>query len=343
MSSYEFPIRGLDAFKDHRPILNTREIEELKNTRNSTKIVSEGYYRNKVFEVLENQAIGRLHNKLARTLFRGMGIKIYEEGYKGGLKADNYRLLKQFYYEISKTPPEFTMEALQDHFEREKIIKYLRLKNSIVYYPIPLMIFAFEDVMGSKVRYIFSRDLVGGEPAPEIGLPGGRDIDYVVVLDREPSVEDIFFAKWVESYLDNLVGSAIISFMLKEALLAGDKVDEFFHKPYNEIINHNIIEIHLMSYEDSLNYVYVSEEPREDYEVLINYMNEKLYGRAKAIDVKLYDITKYKMRVDAVKENVLESMGVPLDESRSYEEFEKRVTAAILEKKIKFGLIKIEE
>jgi len=343
LNSYDFPIRGLDAYKNNRPILNNHEIESLKSGKNSTKIISNGFYRNKVFEVLENQAVGRLHNKLAKTIFQGAGGKLYDEGFKGTLGGKEYILIKQFYYEISKTPPEFTPEALKDHFEREKISKYLRLKNNIVYYPIPIMIYAFEDVMGSKVKFIFSRDLIGGEPAPEMGLPGGRDVDYIVVLEREPSIEDIFFSKWVEAYLDNLVGSAIINFMLKEALLAGQKVEDFFYKPYNEIINHNIIEIHLMSFDDALNYVDISNKPKDGYELLINYMGDTLYGKAKAPDIKLYDITKYKMRIDAAKEAVLESMGIPIDESKTYEEFERRVNAAVLEKKIKFNIIKIEE
>ena len=343
--SYNFLIRGLDGYKKNRPLYSPREIEDICKNRNTVEIAERAYVRNRVLEILENQAVGRFHTKLAKIILGRTRNRytVYEEGeLKIEDSGETFERVREFFYEISTTPPEFNTIALSDPLERRKIEKYLAVKNRMIYYPIPLLIYTFEHVAGKKVRFVFARDLVGGEPAHKAGLPGGRDIDYFVVVDGDIDEELVEFSKKVEAYLDNLFGSAIINYMFKETALSNLQMESVFKKPYNEIINHNIIEVHLISFRDVENYVQISNVPKDGFMEIDSCLKNRLFGKPLSPDIKLFEITKYRLRINTAIEKVLEDLGIPIDESKTLEEFNNRLETVIMEKKIKFKLIETE-
>ncbi len=342
--NYNFIISGLNSYMEHRPLYSPSEIKMIANFCKTVSVTRKAYIRNKVLEILENQSVGRFHTKLAGIILGATRERITiigEEKIEVRDLGETFDRVREFFHEISETPPEFTQEALNDPIERKKILKYLSVKNRLVYYPIPLILYLFEHVLEEKVKLIFTRDLVGGEPAPEIGLPGGRDIDYFVVIEGDVTEEIKEYAKLVEAYLDNLFGSALINFMFKEAAIKGAPIEDHFKKPYNEIINHNIIEIHVINSTEANNYLYLSKSPSEGYELVDEVDGKEIYAKAKAPDARLYNMKKYRLRVIAAVEKALEELGIPPDESKTPEEFENRVRAMIATKMIKFGLIQV--
>ena len=129
--------------------------------------------------------------------------------------------------------------------------------------------------------------------------------------------------------------------MFKEAAIKGAPIEDHFKKPYNEIINHNIIEIHVINSTEANNYLYLSKSPSEGYELVDEVDGKEIYAKAKAPDARLYNMKKYRLRVIAAVEKALEELGIPPDESKTPEEFESRVRAMIATKMIKFGLIQV--
>ena len=343
---FRFPVKGLNKFASNRPVFSESDIKKLCEYVDTVIIAKNAYIRNRVLEILEEQAVGRFHAKLASIILGKSGERLTV--YKGDrleiIKIGQaFERVREFFYDICRTPPEFNMEALQDPIERKRIEKYLSVKNRMVYYPIPILIYLFENVARRNVKLIFTRDLVGGEPAHQIGLPGGRDIDYFVTVRGDVDKDLKKFAKKVEYYLDNFFGSAIINYMFKEASVSAKTVDRNFNKPYNEIIKHNIIEVHVINEKEIENHLHISDEQHEGYIEVDEVDGVKIYAKPKASDIKLFNMTKYRLRVRTAIEKALEELGIPLDESKTIEEFEARMEALILEKKIKLGLIKIEE
>ncbi|MGQ4891518.1 MAG: hypothetical protein ACP6IP_03415 [Candidatus Njordarchaeia archaeon] len=342
---YNFAIKGLDGYKKNRPLYAPREIEDICNNRNTVEIAEKAYIRNRVLEILENQAVGRFHTKLAKIILGSTRNRytIYEEGMLHIRDSgETFERVREFFYEISQTPPEFSAEALNDPLERRKIEKYLAVKNRMVYYPIPLLLYIFEHIADKKVKFVFARDLVGGEPAHEAGLPGGRDIDYFVVVEGNINEKLKEFARKVEAYLDNLFGSAIINYMFKETALSNLQIEEVFKRPYNEIIDHNIIEVHLISFEEVKNYVQISYKREEGFIEIEKGKSRGLFGKPLSPDVKLFEMTKYRLRINSAIEKVLEDLGIPIDQSKTFTEFRSRLQTAIFEKKVKFKLIKTD-
>ena len=343
--NYTFLISGLNAYREHRPIYTPIEINFLKNYENTVTITKNAYIRNKVLEILENQAIGRFHTKLAGIILgrtRELRTIIGEEKIEVKDLGEDIRRVKEFFHDISQTPPEFSIDALNDPLERTKILKYIQVKNRMVYYPIPLLLYLFQGVLGKELSLIFTRDIVGGESATEIGLPGGRDIDYFVVVKGKVDDYTREFSKYVEAYLDNLFGSALINYMFKEAAIKSTVLEMDFSRPYNEIINHNIIEVHVISDGEVENYLYLAESGGEGYILVDEVEGKKVFARPKASDVRLFNMKKYRIRVLAAIEKALEELGIPPDESKNAEEFEWRIRAMITEKSIKFGLIDVD-
>lgn len=84
-----------------------------------------------------------------------------------------------------------------------------------------------------EVEEIYAHDLIGGEPAWNYGF-SGRDIDYFVVTSLNMKVDPVD----LEDFLDNYVGRVIARYYTEKGKP---------YEPYNKIINHNLIEIHIIS------------------------------------------------------------------------------------------------
>ena len=137
--------------------------------------------------------------------------------------------------ELCDTPPEFDEETLSDPVKYKSYRAFLSLKETYKN-PVGLAIlYLFEYRHDYKVLEMYAHDLVAGQPAWEQGI-SGRDIDYVIVMEKLPPrklVEDI------ENYLDDLVGEAITNYFFKKK---GCTTLE----PFNRVIKHNLIELHVI-------------------------------------------------------------------------------------------------
>ena len=135
--------------------------------------------------------------------------------------------------ELCDTPPEFNEEALRDPMKYKSYRAFISLKETYKN-PVSLAIlYLLEQQYSYKVLEMYAHDLVAGQPAWEQGI-SGRDIDYIIVLEKLPPRELI---DAIENYLDNLVGSAITNYFFKKK---GCTTLE----PYNKVIKHNLVELH---------------------------------------------------------------------------------------------------
>lgn len=150
---------------------------------------------------------------------------------------------KVSFEELTSMPPEFAPKDLEDPIRRSWYQKFQMLKETYKK-PVALAIlYFFERVLGVSVEEIYFQDLVAGDLAWNQGI-SGRDIDYIVVVNVLPPPEKV---KQVEEFLDNLVGEAITNFFWKKGLTNTSE-------PFNKIINHNLVEIHVIRPEEKPKY-----------------------------------------------------------------------------------------
>ncbi len=157
---------------------------------------------------------------------------------------------KYVFYSLLDTPPEFNEET-----DFERVWLYIQLKETAEPLLVPAIVYYFT-VLGYPPLAVYSMDLVHGVPAYTEGLLGGRDIDYFVVLEKSPEPGIKESEEKLEKYLDYLLGTAITAALVKSKYSPRDKTRFWKYrkpcfeeleraKPFNEIINHNLVEVHI--------------------------------------------------------------------------------------------------
>jgi hypothetical protein len=140
------------------------------------------------------------------------------------------------YRDLCETPPEFNEKFLNDPLNYRKYQHFLQLK-SIYTKPIAAVIlYMLEKKLGVKVLEMYCHDLIGGSPSELQGY-AGRDIDFIIVVDKELDLESV---KRVERYLDDLLGLAISDYYYR-------KGESFKLEPFNKVIKHNLVELHVVT------------------------------------------------------------------------------------------------
>jgi len=143
--------------------------------------------------------------------------------------------LKIPFEDLCDTPPEFSESYISDPLNYRKYRAFLQLKCTYKEPVALILLYILEKKLGLKVLEIYYHDLIGGTPALFNGV-AGRDIDYVVVVDKKVDFDTV---KRVEKYLDELVSLAISDYYHKKG--ESSKIT-----PFNMLIKHNLIEVHMV-------------------------------------------------------------------------------------------------
>ena len=163
---------------------------------------------------------------------------IYQE-IKRRLSATNIK-----FEDLVNAPPEFRAEALEDPIAFKSYQYFTLLKNSYKQPVALLALYIIERKIGVKVKEIYYHDLIAGSPAWMEGY-SGRDLDLVIIVNRKPDLEIV---KKIERYIDEVVGLAIWLYFKEKG-----EVEDY--KPFNEVIGHNLVELHLITNEEKGKFV----------------------------------------------------------------------------------------
>lgn len=138
--------------------------------------------------------------------------------------------------DLRESPPEFRCEDFQDPIKADRIRKFLILKERYKRPASLILFYLLKKHLKLNAIEIYIHDLVAGAPAWEQGIPGGRDINFIVVVDSKLDERAKSKIREIERYLNYLVGHAISNYFWKKGLCPKNI-------PFNEMINHNLIEI----------------------------------------------------------------------------------------------------
>ncbi len=192
-------------------------------------------------------------NKFARDILRDLSDFFYTKKEKiemvyNEITGEFMEILKRvekpkeeilrFSKYLINSPPEFSKDT------DPKIVQtYLSIKGRIEE-ALVKVVFKFFEKYG--VEKVIVADLIGGSPAWDTGVITGRDIDIFVYTKGKV---DNSIKQNIETILDYVVGQTI-SELLKEFLQKIEDKDvkrcvEKCQRPFNEIIKHNLVEIHV--------------------------------------------------------------------------------------------------
>jgi len=156
---------------------------------------------------------------------------------------DKLNKMKISYKMLTDTPPEFSQEFINDPLNFTKYQYFVALKSCYKEPVAALAVYIFEQKLGVKVFEVYYHDFVAGSPAWYVGY-SGRDLDLVLVVNRKVQWDIV---KNIEKYLDDLIGLAITYYYCVHS-----QCDE--ETPFNKLINHNLIELHVITPDEKPRY-----------------------------------------------------------------------------------------